>query len=155
MLAPAWTHCFCPYDYICFASVTAIVHYDNTIFTATRLVQGHASRNDSWYAACSNHVMNLHGQITIQSYSRIKWNSGHYCVGRGPLAFLPTVASQSSPVNTEVRFPIVNMRIWRWNVSFKIYICPCYSGLFFAVDNIIPPCIDLLMPVPVAARSKA
>ena len=36
-----------PYDCICFVSVTAIVQYDYTIFTATLLLQGHASRNDS------------------------------------------------------------------------------------------------------------
>jgi hypothetical protein len=98
VLAPAWMHWFCPYDFISLFSVTAIVQYDYTIFSATLLLQGHASRNDSWYTACSNHVMNVHGQITIQSCSRIKWNSDHHCVGRGPLAFLPTIASQSSLV---------------------------------------------------------
>ena len=81
-----------PYDCICFVSVTAIVQYDYTIFTATLLLQGHARRNDSWYRACSNHVMNVHGQITIQSYSKVKCNSDHSCVGRGGVpmpSFLP------------------------------------------------------------------
>ena len=59
-------HWFCPYDCICFAGVTAIVQYDYTILTATLLLQGHASRNDSWYRARTNHVMNVHGQITVQ-----------------------------------------------------------------------------------------
>ena len=96
VLVPAWMHWFCPYDCIYFASVTANLLYDYTIFTAILLLQGHASRNDSWYTACSNHVMNVHGQITIQSYWRIKWISDHHCVGRGSLAFLPTIASQFS-----------------------------------------------------------
>jgi hypothetical protein len=93
VLAPTWMHLFCPYDCICFAGVTAIVQYDYTIFTAILLLQGYASRNYSWYRACSNNVTNVHGQITIQSYSRIKWNSDQPCVGRYSLAFFLTIDS--------------------------------------------------------------
>jgi hypothetical protein len=58
-----------------------------------------------------NHVINVYDQITIPSYSSIKWISYHYCVGRGPLAFFPTTAPHFSPVTTEVRIPVENMRI--------------------------------------------
>jgi hypothetical protein len=75
-------HLFCQRDCYC----ALWLHY----LPATLLLQGRASRNDSWYTARSNHVMNAHCRITIQSYSRIKWNSDIIVWGEVPLpSFLP------------------------------------------------------------------